>query len=360
MWLFIKHNRKYSPYTKINQGKEFTPFILTLYNWRHDSDIIPPSKSKIAGKEFEEPTITQVDEKIKSRVFIFIWKWMIHEIIIYLFAAFPQKIPERPYQIRVIEYFIKGIPAFTAVSMFHYICFFGFVFLYLSLNYDFTVILSLIALRCITTFSKTQSKDLEKHFLIKSGLLTPLQFSYINDYLITYSFNTKHCFNNPWISKNPREFWSVRWQNMFAEPFKELGYLPLKNLCINIGITSKKFCDAMGVLGAFLISSLLHEYLVIGLFNVITGEHLCFFMFHGLLLIIWEGIFGVERKDIMKESESEKEGYDFRNNVGVLLKWLLMLSIYILVLPAFIEPLTRRIDRWIIPSLFTDVNNIYG
>src|SRR5205823_1486503 len=103
----------------------------------------------------------------------------------------------------------------------------------------------------------------------------------------------------PWISKNPRELWSVRWQNMFAEAFKELGYLPLKDLCISLGFTSKKFCSAMGVLGAFFISSLLHECFIIGIFNIFTGENLCFFMFHGLILIVWEGVFGIEREDVI-------------------------------------------------------------
>jgi hypothetical protein len=345
MSLFIKYNRKYLPDTKINQQKEFTPYILTLSSWRHDSDI--ESKTEI-----EEPTIKQVDEKIKSRVLIFMWKWVIHEIAIYLFANFPQKVPERPYQIRMIEYFTKGISAFTAASMFHYISFFIFFYLYLSFHYDFTVLLSLLALRCMTT-----SQMPEKHHLVKSGLLTPIQFSLLKNYFITYTLNTKHCFNNPWISKNPREVWSSRWHTMFAETFKELGYFPFRNLCISLGITSRKFCNAIGVLGAFFISSLLHEYFIIGMFNMITGEHLFFFTTHGLIMIVWEQIFTPEREDKMKESE--KEGYDFRKYAGVFLKWLLMLIIYILILPAFAEPMIRRIDIWTIPSFFTGTRNIY-
>jgi hypothetical protein len=347
MSLFIKYNRKYLPDTKINQQKEFTPYILTLSSWRHDSDIEPKT-------EIKEPTIKQVDEKIKSRALIFMWKWMIHEIVLYLFANFPQKVPERPYQIRMIEYFTKGIPAFTAASMFHYTCFVIFVFLYLSLYYDSTVLFSLLALRCMITSQMTIP---EKHYLVKSGLLTPIQFSLLKNYFITYTFNTKHCFNNPWISKNPREVWSSRWHSMFAETFKELGYLPLRNLCISLGITSRKFCNAIGVLGAFLISSLLHEYYLIGMFNMVTGEHLFFFMSHGLILIVWEQVFPSEREDKMKEPR--KEGYDIRNYASVFLKWLLMLIIYMLILPAFAEPLMRRIDLWIIPSFFIDVRNIY-
>ncbi|UZO13308.1 uncharacterized protein OCT59_004811 [Rhizophagus irregularis] len=36
----------------------------------------------------------------------------------------------------------------------------------------------------------------------------------------------------------------------------------------------------MGVLGAFAISSLIHEYLVIANFNIWTGEQSFFFMIH--------------------------------------------------------------------------------
>ncbi|CAB4473640.1 hypothetical protein RhiirA5_399800 [Rhizophagus irregularis] len=345
MSLFIKYNRKYLPDTKINQQKEFTPYILTLNSWRHDSDI--ESKTEI-----EEPTMKQVDEKTKSRVLVFIWKLMIYEAVLYLFANFPQKVPERAYQIRMIEYFTKGIPifTFTAASLFHYVSFFIFFFLYLSFHYDIIVLFSLLALRCMIT---SQSSTPEKHILVKSGLLTPIQFSLLKNYFITYTFNTKHCFDNPWISKNPREVWSSRWHTMFAETFKELGYLPFRNLCISLGITSRKFCNAMGVLGAFFISSLLHEYYILGMFNMVTGEHLFFFMSHGLIMIVWELVFTSEREDKMK---AEKEGYNFRKYAGVFLKWLLMLVVYILIIPAFAEPMIRRMDLWIIPSFFTDIH----
>ncbi|CAB4400810.1 unnamed protein product [Rhizophagus irregularis] len=345
MSLFIKYNRKYLPDTKINQQKEFTPYILTLNSWRHDSDI--ESKTEI-----EEPTMKQVDEKTKSRVLVFIWKLMIYEAVLYLFANFPQKVPERAYQIRMIEYFTKGIPifTFTAASLFHYVSFFIFFFLYLSFHYDIIVLFSLLALRCMIT---SQSSTPEKHILVKSGLLTPIQFSLLKNYFITYTFNTKHCFDNPWISKNPREVWSSRWHTMFAETFKELGYLPFRNLCISLGITSRKFCNAMGVLGAFFISSLLHEYYILGMFNMITGEHLFFFMSHGLIMIVWELVFTSEREDKMK---AEKEGYNFRKYAGVFLKWLLMLVVYIMIIPAFAEPMIRRMDLWIIPSFFTDIH----
>ena len=66
-------------------------------------------------------------------------------------------------------------------------------------------------------------------------------------------------FSEPWMSSSPRDFWSNRWQLLLNETFKELGYLPVKNLIAPI--VSKKVSNIMGVLGAFGVSALLHEYL---------------------------------------------------------------------------------------------------
>jgi len=353
MGLFIKYNRKYLPYTKINQQKEFTSYTSSLAHWRHDAYIIPPSK-------VEPPTISQIDEKIKSRVLVYIFKLMIYELFMFLFASTPLIISDEPYHSRVFEYFTKGTPPFTASSLFHCVCFLGFVFSYLSLAYDSATILSLMGLRYLIM---TQSKDPENHHLVKSGLLTSSQFSSLKNHLIQFTFNTNHCFDHPFMSTNPRAFWS-RWQDMYSETFRELGYLPVKNLFASFGFP-RKFCMSMGVFGAFFISALLHEYFVITLFNVFTGENLIFFIFHSLLLIIWEGVFGFERQKVMKEKEPELKMKDdyyyyFRRNVGTFLKWALLVTINISALPGFIEPLLRRIDRWPIPSIFTDIHQNLG
>jgi hypothetical protein len=159
------------------------------------------------------------------------------------------------------------------------------------------------------------------------------------------------------FAEGPRDFWSLRWHSMFNESFKELGYYPLRNLCINLRITSRKFCNDMGILGAYLISSFLHEYFIIGMFNMITGEHLVFFLLNGLIMIVWERVFTSERENKMKESK--EEAYDFKKYAGVYLKRLLWLAIFLLILPALSEPMLRRIDLWIIPSFITDVRYIY-
>ena len=47
----------------------------------------------------------------------------------------------------------------------------------------------------------------------------------------------------------------------------------------------------MGVLGAFFISALMHEYLIIASDNIWTGEQFFFFISHGIIFIFWEVIF---------------------------------------------------------------------
>ncbi|CAB4476786.1 unnamed protein product [Rhizophagus irregularis] len=94
--------------------------------------------------------------------------------------------------------------------------------------------------------------------------------------MISFIFNTKSLFNEPWMASSPRDFWSTRWQLFLNETFKELGFLPVKNL-LN-PFVPRKIANMMGVLGAFAISSyLLHEYIIIGNYNIWTGEQ-TFFM----------------------------------------------------------------------------------
>jgi hypothetical protein len=62
---------------------------------------------------------------------------------------------------------------------------------------------------------------------------------------------------------------------MFKRNFKELGNLPLPAVKIFfITFVPRKFANMMGVLIALCFSSLLHEYPIIGQFNIWTDEQL--------------------------------------------------------------------------------------
>ncbi|CAI2193477.1 15925_t:CDS:1 [Funneliformis geosporum] len=94
----------------------------------------------------------------------------------------------------------------------------------------------------------------------------------------------------------------ARWQLMADEIFKELGFLPVKNVITPI--VTEKIANMMGVLCAFVISSLLHEYLIIGQFDLGQGEHAFFFMNHGVIFILWEAVFGRENKNEIRKLKS--------------------------------------------------------
>ncbi|PKK68609.1 hypothetical protein RhiirC2_867186 [Rhizophagus irregularis] len=156
--------------------------------------------------------------------------------------------------------------------------------------------------------------------------------------MISFIFNTKSLFSEPWMASSPRDFWSTRWQLFLNETFKELCFLPVKNL-LN-PFVPRKIANMMGVLGAFAISSLLHEYLIIGNYNIWTGEQTFFFMIHGVIFILWEVIFGYEKKNEI-------------TMVKRFLKWGLLLVINLLVFPAFIEPTLRNYKVSSIPTFTT-------
>ena len=240
---------------------------------------------------------------------------------------------ENAYQIRLMKFITKGILPVTMISMLKYLNFMLLMYTCLSLQYDiFTVIITII----FRVFFNTSEKNNHKSILIQSGFLTPSEYISLNEWFISFLFNTKHLFSEPWMASSPRDFWSTRWQLLLNEIFKELGYLPVKNLFSSI--FPKKISNMMGVIGAFGVSALIHEYLIIAQFDIWTGEHFFFFMMHGVVLIFWEVVFGRENKN-----ENIK--------VKKFLKWVLFTAINLLLLPAFVEPM--RIRYCEMPSYFT-------
>jgi len=251
-------------------------------------------------------------------------KWLIYELALFITTKDQAEIPEKPYQIRLMEFFTKGIPAITILSTLQNFDFFITLYMYFSLHYDIITIMCAILYRFF--FHSSKENDY-KPILIKSGLLTPLEYVSLKEWFDTFLFNTKHVFSEPMIASSPRDFWSVRWQLMINEWFKELGYLPVRNLFVSFA--PRRIANMMGVLGAFGVSALLHEYIIIGQYDLWTGEHFFFFMIHGVILILWEVIFGHEN-----QNENSK--------IKRFIKWVLMVIINLSILPAFIQPLRRR------------------
>ncbi|CAI2168763.1 8751_t:CDS:1 [Funneliformis geosporum] len=337
MLLFLKFNRVYLNQEDHNKKKEFKSFLWTLFNSRFNSYIIPPKKDGSNEKEnsliITSPTTSQIYKKIINRIIISFAKLLLLELVMFNAITYTSSIPEKPYQLRLIEFFTKGIPAITMPLMLQNLHLFLCLYLMMSVySYDILIIISTIFYRLFLHSSSKANNY--KPILIKCGLLTPSEFVSLKEWMITTIFNTKHLFSEPWMASSPRDFWSARWQVMINESFKELGYLPIKNTFAPI--VPKKIANTMGVFGAFGVSALLHEHLIIGNFDIWTGEHLFFFMMHGVIFVLWEAIFGRENKN-----ENLK--------VKRFLKCLLLLVINLSVLPAFIEPLRRRPDLFQIP-----------
>ncbi|RGB26851.1 hypothetical protein C1646_769893 [Rhizophagus diaphanus] len=325
MLLFLKFNMTYN---NSKNTKEFKSYLWSLFNWRFDSYIIPPNSENSKFLIIKSPTTSQINKKLFKNFMIVIAKWLMLEFTFSTFlisTKWATEIPKKVYQVRLLEFFTKGITPITIPSILYIFHFFINVYLWISINYDVPVFIITILYRLF--FHSTSEKSQYKPILIKYGLLTPVEYVSLKDWMITLIFNTKHIFNEPWMSSGPRDFWSTRWQLILSEIFKESGFLPVRNLLTSF--VSRKFANMMGVLGAFAISSFMHEYLMIANFNIWTGEQTFFFMIHGIIFILWEVIFVNDKKNEI-------------TLIKRFLKWLLLLVLYLFLLPALIEPSLRN------------------
>ena len=100
------------------------------------------------------------------------------------------EIPEKPYQIRLVEFITKGTPFITMALMRQYLIFLVPIYLALSSNYDFMTIIVTIFFRF---FYNPESNH--ESILIRSGFLTSSEYVSLNEWIIEFLFNTKHMFS---------------------------------------------------------------------------------------------------------------------------------------------------------------------
>ncbi|GBC46098.2 hypothetical protein GLOIN_2v1775005 [Rhizophagus irregularis DAOM 181602=DAOM 197198] len=235
-----------------------------------DSHIIPPNLENSNEKEkslsIKSPTASQINKKLFKCFIIIIAKWLILEFTssTYIISTkWAIEIPEKVYQVRLLKFFTKRIIPITIPSILR-------IFLQTCI-YDFNKILCLCFHYCnhlSFIFHSTSEKNQYKPILIQHGLLTLTEYVSLKEWMMTFIFNTKSLFNQPWMASSPRDFWNLL-----------TTFVP------------RKIANMMGVLGAFAISSLLHEYIIIGNYNIWAGEQTFFFMIHGVIFILWEAIF---------------------------------------------------------------------
>ncbi|CAB4411801.1 unnamed protein product [Rhizophagus irregularis] len=297
--------------------KQIGPFYLTMFYWR---------KSPEKTNKSREISIKDINIYIIKRIIILLFKWILFEILYRWITNNIPEIPEGIYPVRIFNWITKGIPALTPFLLFYYAVTTFFVTIMLSLGYDLFLIINGIFLRFLITL-----KDEKSIFFFEKQ-----HMKHIKEWCISMMYDTNHMFRYPYLSTSPRDLWSFRWQLFLNESFKELAYLPARNLFIN---RSKNFRDAIGVLAAFTMSAILHEYLIFVLFNKFSFDNFSFFTSHGIILVIWESIFGSIKEN--EESSSKR-----------ILGWSIMMMIILFTLPGFVEPFVRH-PRWVASSVFS-------
>ncbi|CAI2179366.1 3477_t:CDS:1 [Funneliformis geosporum] len=302
---------------------DFQPFFYTLFYWR---------KNVTSGKKEDfQPTNKQILQNIVERsIYLFI-RWIIYEGCFKVMDMYTDmnEIPSSPYFFRVLDMFRSGASPITMKSLL--LCSFYMVLVYLiiSINYDsFLMISGIILLFLNVIFPTVNDKE--------SSFLKGKVFS-VKRWCISFLFDTRYIFDSPWLSTSPRDLWSFRWHTFYNETWKGLGYVPLRNYLISSHENSenrKKLAQIGGTIGAFVLSGILHEYLTWTEMNELTFEQFYFFLFHGIIIVIWEFIFKKEKN----------------NTQRVILFLIVFLS-----LPSISEPFLRY-KQWLLPSTFTNIN----
>ncbi|CAG8617042.1 31585_t:CDS:2 [Racocetra persica] len=163
--------------------------------------------------------------------------------------------------------------------------------------------------------------------MINNIIMSMVKFL-LSDLMSEYLKNSKP--EIPERSYSPRDLWSNQWHQIYNQIFQELGYLPVRN-CFK---HNKTLGRALGICAAFLISGVFHDYITIVTFNYFSIDYTIFFLFHGILLVLWEAVEG----DILGR------GKDFKDSFGIkIFKMSLFLPIVVFTLPSFVEPFIRRI-----------------
>ncbi|CAG8763205.1 1386_t:CDS:2 [Gigaspora margarita] len=313
------------------QKFELKSFSSTLFNWRSDALEIDGSERKY----IDQVTLNDYFVNQGKRIAITILKFLIYEFILAWTETYKPIIPDRIYLLRFIDYLLTGKPFITPFYLFYHYVLAINVYIYISLFYDFFVLFcGLILLPLLQTSQSSQdSVDKSSKSQYQSTQSTNSStIRKVKEWLILLLFYTKTPMNLPFMSTTPRDHWSKRWQISFREIFLGLGYVPTKNLFGK----HKKIGKVFGTLSAFFISGLLHEHFIYCMWGTRPGEQMSFFLFHGILLIVWEFIEGLLFGDRMIMHE-------VKDSLGIwLFKLVLFNTFGIFSIPFFMEPYLRE------------------
>ncbi|CAG8706625.1 8722_t:CDS:1 [Racocetra persica] len=392
-----------------NQQEEHDPFYKSLFYWRKPNkksfikseshidihSIIIPTKLKTFFQNdnpeyYDNTTKTLKRGQMIPYLFYRLQKLIficgIQEIVVTFLEIYVPTVPSQSYPLRIFNYLVNIDSSQLFISYFYVLYSYIYAgFLYINMSWLYEMVLLCCALifcgiLLYEDINKGKNVKIKNDDQFYKGLIA------IKRWLISFLFETPMLFDVPYLSSSPKDFWSNRWQQMYHQSFTELAYKPTFNfiftslisLFSNNNFNSHLFnstkvteksarsnsikniifliAHSSGVLAGFFLSGLFHEYVIFGLFGVVSGEQMGFFLFHAVVMIIWEGIgilFGNKRfkrkvlddkKDREEKDEKDQMTKDrsFYINVGIrILQFIVWNFILIFSTPWMMEPYIR-------------------
>ena len=140
--------------------------------------------------------------------------------------------------------------------------------------------------------------------------------------------------DQPYFSLTVREFWSVRWNSVIQRCLKRIAFEPIMTLFSRKNAKSRQLVTMLAVFSTFLLSGLMHEWLILVMTDrPTTWEQLTFFITQGVVTVLEylliEFIRFITGKDILK-------------TVPWYFLALYQNLVMMLTLPLFFNPLVRE------------------
>ncbi|CAG8585389.1 2740_t:CDS:2 [Ambispora gerdemannii] len=346
-FLLPRDHTRYHPITSTGQ---ITPPV-SLDSYDTTSQLLLPTKSFLA-------------KFIVKRLHIYFGKWLLYASLGTFVENFQPKTYEKFYIYRVLEVLrnvifggdYKEDLGITFHELFWYyacsgVLYFSMNYMYesLLLNSTFLLYALLPADQKNSTTSTTINKNTPTINNTTSKLLrlSPEQQIKIRGWCTHMIFYSPTFFSNPEFSHSPRDLWTNRWHQCFKEQFKQLAFHPTRKLTIRFG-GGKKLSWAIGVISSFLLSGLMHEYVLYafkGNEDKAAGHQFLFFVVQAVLFVTWEM---VERAAMIRGGKSENDQKeeashdDSREKKPSWIKIIIWNMILICTVPLFIEPYRGR------------------